>query len=154
MWSGARPTAVARSASHSAAVCPGTAKIRSRLRLSNPAARAAASAATASAASWMRPNVRRWVSWKDCTPKLMRVTPAARRPRSLASSTVPGLASSVTSAAASTVQRARTAASRPAMVSGANSDGVPPPKKIVRTRPPAQAGSPAAARSSAIRASA
>ena len=52
--------------------------IRSKLRLSKPAARASRTAIAARAAEWIRPSRRSSPSSNDCTPKLMRLTPAAR----------------------------------------------------------------------------
>jgi len=96
----------------------------SPLMFSNPARRAAAKAARACLALWGRPRVRSWVSRADCTPKEMRFTPAARKPRRLSSVTVSGFASKVISApgTGSAARMSRSACA------GVSRLGVPPPK--------------------------
>jgi hypothetical protein len=61
------------------------------------------------------------------------LTPAARKPWNRSASTLVGLASSVISASAATVQWRATASSTAATVAGCINDGVPPPMKIVDT---------------------
>lgn len=63
-----------------------------------PASRASCRASAALAAVWVRPRRRSWVSSALCTPKLIRVMPAARNPCRVSRVTVSGLASSVISA--------------------------------------------------------
>ena len=89
-----------------------------------PARRAAANAARACLAVWGRPSVLSWLSRADCTPNEMRLTPAARKPRSVSSVTVSGLASSVISAPG----RGWAASIRRATSPGVSKLGVPPPK--------------------------
>ena len=81
-------------------------------------------AARACLALWGRPRVRSWVSRADCTPKEMRFTPAARKPRRLSSVTVSGFASKVISApgTGSAARMSRSACA------GVSRLGVPPPK--------------------------
>src|SRR4051794_35099828 len=86
-------------------VCPGSPYIRSMLTLSKLAS-AVETALRASAAPWMRPSAESMASSKLCTPSETRLTPASRKPRKRAASTVPGLASSVISAPGSSVRRA------------------------------------------------
>ena len=97
---------------------------------SKPACTAQSSACAAPAAVWVRPRRRSWASSALCTPKLMRVTPAARKPFSVSGVTTSGLASSVISApgsgSAASISRAAWA--------GESSAGVPPPKYSVSGR--------------------
>ena len=78
--------------------CSGSHIIRSRLMLSNPAARASANAAPARSAECSRPSRFNSASRNDWTPKLTRLTPAARNPSILWTFEVSGLVSRVTSA--------------------------------------------------------
>ena len=63
-----------------------------------PAARTWSNAARARAAPCCRPSRSSSRSCSDCTPRLIRFTPASRKPRMRASETVSGLVSRVTSA--------------------------------------------------------
>src|SRR2546423_844691 len=74
-------------------VWAGSPYMRSILTLSKLAS-AAPTALRASAAPWMRPSAPSMRSSKLCTPSEMRFTPASRKPRKRAASTVPGFASS------------------------------------------------------------
>ena len=67
--------------------CCGSHIIRSRLTLSNPAARASATASRARSAECSRPSRCSSASRNDWTPKLMRLTPAARNRSSRSRST-------------------------------------------------------------------
>src|SRR4051812_14304474 len=73
----------------------------------------------------------------------MRFTPALRKPRKRAASTVPGLASRVISAWGSSASRARTPERSASMDSGENRLGVPPPMKTLMTRRPQTDGNAA-----------
>src|SRR5258707_7223824 len=84
----------------------------------------------------MRPRNLSVAALNDCAPKLIRFTPAARIPVSFARSTVPGFASSVISASCSMPQTRLAASMISPMDFGSNSEGVPPPKKIVLIRSP------------------
>ncbi len=84
--------------SNSAFEYSGSASIMSPQISGNPASRAQASACVAPAAVWVRPNRCSCASSALCTPKLMRVTPACRKPTSVSGVTTSGLASSVISA--------------------------------------------------------
>src|SRR6266849_8786833 len=98
----------------------------------------------------MRPRNLSVAGLNDCAPKLNRFTPAARIPESFAASTVPGFASSVISASGS-IPQSRSAASIISPIDlGSNSDGVPPPKKIVLIRPPEYGAEPTRCVSSEI----
>ena len=68
---------------------------------------------------------------KVCTPIDRRFTPACANARKRSFSNVPGLASIVISQSAASGSSMRRSDSRRAMPSGENSDGVPPPMKIV-----------------------
>jgi hypothetical protein len=81
---------------------------------------------------------------------LSRFTPASRNPAKYTSSTLFGLASSVTSASAATANASRQARTNRPTNSAGSSDGVPPPKKIVpASRPPSARPCVATSRSSA-----
>ena len=97
-----------------------------RPRLANRRARASR--------QWSRPSRFSSSSRKDWTPKLRRLTPAARKRSSSPRSTVSGLVSSVTRVSGSEIERVAEASTIDAMSSGSSSDGVPPPKKIVSAR--------------------
>src|SRR5437763_187610 len=73
----------------------------------------------------------------------MRFTPASRKPRKRAASTVPGFASSVISAPGSRTMRARTAESSSSIATGEKRLGVPPPMKTLFSRRPHTEGSSA-----------
>ena len=105
------------------------------------AASAASTARLASSAPWMRPSALSMASSKLCTPTEMRLTPASRKPRKRAASTVPGFASSVTSAPGSSGRRARTPESSASIDSGENRLGVPPPMNTLDSRRPHTEGS-------------
>src|SRR5947209_663009 len=70
-----------------------------------------------------------------CTPRLSRLTPPCSQASSLASSVLPGLASSVTSASGSTSKVERIWLSTIAISSGGSRLGVPPPRYTVRSVP-------------------
>ena len=133
-------SASSTSASASSTRCPGNANIRSRFTSSNSST-AAAAAARASAASCTRPSAARWRGVKLCTPTDSRLTPASRKPSKRRRSNVPGFASIVTSAPATSGSRARIAASRRSIASGENRLGVPPPRNTVDTLRPHTDGS-------------
>ena len=133
-----RRSARRRCSRQSATLCCGSHIMRSRLTLSNPAARASSTAARARSAEWIRPSRRSSDSRNDCTPKLMRLTPASRKPAMRAAVEVSGLVSSVISASRATSKVSRHAVTSRAISAGSSSDGVPPPKKIVSAAPPAR----------------
>ena len=81
---------------------PGSHIIRSRLTLSKPARARLAERGARASAPCSRDSRRSSSSRNDWTPKLSRLTPAARNAASRASVTVSGLASSVTSRPAAT----------------------------------------------------
>ena len=100
----------------------------------NPAAFAMRTASTASPGVWMRPMSLSKRASKLCTPMESRLTPIPRYARSFSIVSVPGLASSETSAPGARGNASRTAASAPAMYVSGTSEGVPPPKNTVSTR--------------------
>src|ERR1700679_2670942 len=100
----------------------------------------------------MRPRNLSVFALKDCAPKLIRFTPAARIPASFARSTVPGFASRVISASASTPQIRFAASIIEPMDLGSNSDAGPPPEMLVRMRSPVYGGVAARADGSEINA--
>ena len=116
--------------SNSAFEYSGSASIMSPQISGNPASRAQPSACVAPAAVWVRPNRRSCASSALCTPKLMRVTPAARKPCSVSGVTTSGFASSVISAPG----RGLASFIKSAACSGVISAGVPPPKYSVSGR--------------------
>ena len=132
-----------------ASVWPGSAYIRSRLKVSK-ASRASSTAARACARRARGRCACSCASSKLCTPIDSRVTPAARKARKRSRSKVPGLASSVISQPGSSGRRARMSASSRSMPSGENRLGVPPPMKTLSTRRPQTSGS-AASRSATQR---
>ena len=79
-------------------VCPGRPYIRSRLTLSKAASAASIARRASSARVDAAERASACASSKLCTPIEMRFTPASRKPRKRAASTVPGFASSVISA--------------------------------------------------------
>src|SRR5713101_2384508 len=85
----------------------------------------------------------RIASSSDCTPRLIRFTPAWRYPASFSRVTLSGLHSTVISASSSTANAPRSAPITAAISPTSSSDGVPPPKKIVSTvNPPAHGAAP------------
>ena len=103
----ARPSRLVR---HESTVCPGTSYSRSRLTLSKPASRAAATVAWMSAGVCRRPRRFSSAASKLCAPIETRLTPAARKPARSPRSAGPGLTSIVISASAA-MPNARSAAS-------------------------------------------
>ncbi len=101
--------------------------MRSTLTLPSSAA-AARTARSAASGEWRRPSFASTPGSNDCTPTETRFTPAARQARSRAGSHDSGFTSSVTSASVGSPNRARTAAITAPISSGAQSDGVPPPR--------------------------
>jgi hypothetical protein len=104
-----------------------------------PADRASNTASRARSAECIRPSRFNSASRNDWTPKLTRLTPAARNPLIRSDVDVSGLVSSVTSAPSVTLNASRQAAISRFISTGSKSDGVPPPKKMVSTgspRPP------------------
>ena len=84
-------SAARTSARASSAVCPGSAYIRSRLKLASPAACSSSAARRVSSAEWMRPSSLSCRASKLCAPSETRVMPAARYSANLPRSMVPGI---------------------------------------------------------------
>ena len=127
MWVAPPEPISSRVASNSSRVYWGRASMMSPLMLENPARLAAAKASRLWAAVWGRPRRARLSLKAVCTPRLSRFTPACKKPERLASSTVSGFASSVTSAPGA----GEAAAMSRAACSGVRRLGVPPPKYTV-----------------------
>ena len=110
--------------------------MRSTLTLSKLASRHATNAVRAALASCSRPIAGRIASSSDCTPRLIRLTPAERYRASFAGSRLSGLLSTVISASAASAKRARSCDSTAPSSSPLSNDGVPPPKNTlwIRTR--------------------
>ena len=140
MWLTPVANAVCTSASAPVTFWPGRAYIKSMFTCSNKC-KAVSMAASASPLLWIRPSFFRQASLKLCTPMDKRVMPASRKPSNFSRSKVPGLASSVISAAGCTRTSARTPASRRLMAAAENRLGVPPPIKMVSTGLPHTWGS-------------
>ena len=99
--SGARPIAVSTARRQSSSDCSGTPNIRSIDRLSNPAARAARTHAGPAAPSWLRPSAAQQPIVERLHADRQPVDAARRAaPRRCASSTSPGLTSTVISSCA------------------------------------------------------
>ncbi len=115
----------------------------SRLNVGSPTARAAATARSTLAGSWVRPSAASTCGTIDCTPIDTRLTPAATYVSNSDSVTSSGLHSTVTSAPGARGIARSTAASP----SAGTSDGVPPPTKTLV----AGAIPPSTARSTSVR---
>jgi hypothetical protein len=102
---------------------------------STPAARIRAISARHISRVCSRPTAFASASTNDCTPKLTRFIPCRNISPSVSSLNCPGAHSSVNSAPAATSNSPRSAANNRRICSALNKLGVPPPKKIVSTRP-------------------
>src|SRR5207244_10606044 len=103
-------------------------KITSIFTLVNSACRAVAYAAVASAALCQRPRVLRSVSLNDCTPRLRRLQPLARKAANFSASAVVGFASRVISASGA-IPNVTAAVSRIRWTwDGARGGAAPPPE--------------------------
>ena len=139
----------ATDSSHDSRVCCARPAIKSMLTLQNPASRKICDAAKTSARRCMRPAACNSWSLNDCTPRLMRLNPAAIQACAFSGVMVSGSASRVISACAAAVavlvdleDRAagsanakfwRSAQRIPASADGSSKLGVPPPKYTVST---------------------
>src|SRR5262245_35801965 len=104
--------------------------MRSTETVSNPAARAVETAATALRPSWPRPRKLKAGSENDCTPSESVRTPSARHASHADAVTSSGFASRKTQGD-SNVRAARHASITRASSSGGSCEGVPPPKYTV-----------------------
>ncbi|MFN8588007.1 MAG: hypothetical protein U0704_09430 [Candidatus Eisenbacteria bacterium] len=114
--------------------------MRSRLRRSNPCARASATASRGRTSSWMRPSCTSSAGTKLCAPSDSRFTPHARHASSSGGFTLSGFASSVTSAPSASVKRAASSSHSRRNCRAESADGVPPPKNSDVNSTPAASG--------------
>ena len=128
MCSGSSSRTFFRLSSQASMVCPSMPKIRSMLILSKPAALASSKARSVSSVLWVLPSFLSTLSSKLCAPRLRRFTPMALKPLRVSLSTVPGLASSVTSRPSALPKVSSQAFSISLILMGSRRLGVPPPK--------------------------